>query len=80
MPRWSHPKSDVRDALGDAAATDGFKVEDTSSRGHSWGYVECTRCGQKFTVWSTPRSASTHAKQIRQFMRRHGHKDEVTGQ
>lgn len=80
MPRWGHSKKDIREALNDAAATNDFKVEDTSEHGHSWGYVRCIRCGQKFSVWSTPKNATTHAKQIRQFMRRHGHQDEATEQ
>lgn len=80
MSRWAHPKKDIREALYDAAAADGFEVEDTSAHGHGWGYVRCKECGQKFSVWSTPKSATSHAKQIRQFMRRHSHKDEVTGQ
>ena len=78
MPGWSHSKKDVREAL-DAAVAGGFKVEDTSTHGHSWGWVRCAVCGQKFSVWSTPKSPGTHARQIRQFVRRHGHEDEVTG-
>jgi hypothetical protein len=84
VPRWSHSKKQVRKALDEACeqvrkALDGtndeeaFAVEDTSAHGHSWGYVRCTRCGQKFSVWSTPKSADAHAKQIRHFIQRHSH-------
>lgn len=75
MARWAHPKKDIREALRDVAAADGLDIEDTSAHGHSWGRIRCTQCGQTFSVWSTPKSATTHAKQIRQFARRHGHKD-----
>jgi hypothetical protein len=84
MPRWEHPKKEVREALGDADAADGFEIEDTSDRGHGWGCVRCKRCGQRFSVWTTPKSTSTHAKQILQFMRRHERRhhdeDEATRQ
>jgi hypothetical protein len=90
VPNWSHSKKQIRDALDEACkqvrkALDGtgdeeaFDVEDTSARGHSWGYVRCTRCSQRLSVWSTPRSADAHAKQIRRFIQRHSHTEEGQG-
>ena len=87
MPNWSHSKKQIRDALDEACwevrkAPDGtadeeaFEVADTSAHGHSWGYVRCTRCGQRISVWSTPKSADNHGKQIRRFIQRHSHTEE----
>jgi hypothetical protein len=71
--RWSHSKQQVRDALDDAYAAK-LSVCETHA-GHRWGYVECKECGQSVSVWSTPRDADNHAKQLRRFMQRHGHDD-----
>lgn len=72
---WSHSKKQVRDALDEAHAAD-FGIYATSA-GHRWGYVECGKCGQHFSVWSTPRSADNHAKQIRRFVKKHSHEDDA---
>jgi hypothetical protein len=75
MTRWSHPKKQIRDAL-DGADAAGFDVEDTSGHGHGWGYVMCTLDKQRMSVWSTPKNADNHAKQIRHFISRHSHPEE----
>ena len=75
---WSHSKKQVRDALDEAYAA-GFAIRATPA-GHRWGYVECGKCGQTFSVWSTPRNPDNHAKQIRHYMKRHRHEDETEGQ
>lgn len=71
---WSHSKKQVRDALDEARAAD-FIICATTA-GHRWGYVECGKCGQHFSVWSTPKHADNHAKQIRRFVKKHGHEDD----
>ncbi len=73
MPRWSHSKSDVRDALNEADSA-GFTVVPTTAHGHSWGYIDCPKCDQRLYVNSTPKNAGNHAKQIRRFLR-HLHTD-----
>ena len=78
MTKWSHSKKQVRAALDEADAA-GFDVHDTSSHGHSWGYIQCTADKQRMSVWSTPRDADVHAKQIRQFLTRHSHPKEEGG-
>lgn len=75
--RCLHPKQEIRKALADADL-EGFEVENTSAHGHGWGYVRCPKCGQRFGVYSPPRSAGNHANQIRRFIRRHNH-EETTG-
>ena len=72
MRRWSHCKQQVREALDDADKA-GFDVVDTSTRGHSWGYILCRVCGKRRSVWSTPKNADNHAKQIRRFIWKHHH-------
>jgi hypothetical protein len=52
-----------------------FDVEDTNASGHSWGYVMCLVCSQKFAVWSTPKSADNHANQISRFLRHYDHQE-----
>jgi hypothetical protein len=71
---WSHSKKQVRDALDEAYAAD-FGIG--TSAGHRWGYLECGKCGQTFSVWSTPKNADGHAKQIRRFIKKHSHDDEA---
>jgi hypothetical protein len=46
MTKWSHSKKQVRAALDEADAA-GFDVHDTSSHGHSWGYIQCTADKQR---------------------------------
>jgi hypothetical protein len=68
----AHSQKQVRAALDDADAA-GFKIVATAAHGHSWGYVDCPRCPDRFYLWSTPRNADNHAKQIRRFVQRHAH-------
>lgn len=70
VARWSHPRKQVLDALDDAAAA-GLKIIPAAPRAHRWGRVECPSCGEHLSVWSTPRNADDHAKDIRRFIRHH---------
>jgi hypothetical protein len=74
MQRWSHPRSQVRRALGEADSA-GLKVVPTKAHGHSWGYIDCPNCEGRFWVWSTPRNADDHASDIRRFIHKHRHPD-----
>src|SRR5436190_18641900 len=74
MPKGQHPKKEIRTALDDAVAA-GLEVKDTSAHGHSWGYIFCAKCGQRFSVYSTPKNVGNHANQIRRFILRHRHED-----
>lgn len=78
MAGWSHSKKQVREALDDAHAAD-FGIWQTPA-GHRWGYLECGKCAQQLSVWSTPKNADNHAKQIRRFVQRHGHDDDAEGE
>jgi len=71
ISRGRHQKGDVAAALDRAQAV-GFKVE-PDKNGHRWGWVICCTCGDKQYVSGTPKSPSTEAKKIDQFVRKHRH-------
>jgi len=70
MARKQHPKQEIETALRYAEAH-GWRVEVGGS--HAWGKIYCPynekdcRCGEFCiaSVWSTPKNATTHAKQIK---------------
>lgn len=70
MSRPRHPKKEVENAL-QYAETHGWRVEACS--GHAWGRMYCPynddecRCGEFCiaSIWSSPRNAVTHARQLR---------------
>ena len=70
MTRKSHPKKEVEEALKHAEKN-GWRVEVGGS--HAWGKIYCPyndkecRCGEFCiaSVWSTPKNAGNHARQIR---------------
>ena len=65
---------DVEDALRDVEAA-GWVVTTTTS-GHRWGVMRCgeaSRSGCQMSIWSTPRNAGIHARQLRRFIERCPH-------
>jgi len=70
MARRVHPKSEIEAAL-QYAEENGWLVDVGGS--HAWGKIYCPyndkecRCGTFCiaSVWSTPKNAGNHAKQIR---------------
>jgi hypothetical protein len=70
MSRRSHPKSEIEAALA-YAEENSWRVELGGS--HAWGKIYCPyndkkcRCGIFCitSIWSTPKNAGNHAKQIR---------------
>lgn len=70
MARRRHGNKEIEAALTYAEAY-GWRIE--MARGHAWGRLYCPwkdedcRCGEFciVSVWSTPRNAAAHAKQIR---------------
>lgn len=55
------------------AMENGWKLKEPGKSAHSWGVLHCSnndsscRCGEfcKMSIWSTPKSAVNHAKQIK---------------
>ena len=65
VARSRHPKPQVEKAVQYAEQL-GWRVE--LSNGHAWGHLYCPqsdRTGCIVSVWSTPRSADNHARQLR---------------
>ena len=70
MPRASHPKKEVEDAIKHAEAN-GWRVE--PGGGHARGKIYCPyndeacRCGEFCitSIWSTPKSPGNHAKALK---------------
>lgn len=74
MPRPRHPKKEVEAAVA-VAEEAGWTVTPTSS-GHRWGVMRCSeasRSGCQVSIWSTPRNAGNHAKQIHRALDRCPH-------
>ncbi|MDH4055907.1 MAG: hypothetical protein OEW73_10135 [Gammaproteobacteria bacterium] len=70
MPRQRHPKKEIEEALAYAELA-GWRIDVGGS--HAWGKMYCPykdkdcRCGEFCisSIWSTPRNAANHAKQLR---------------
>lgn len=70
MAAKKHPRPEVNDAIN-YAESKGWRIEIGGS--HAWGKMYCPydsdecRCGEFCitSIWSTPRSAGNHARQIR---------------
>jgi hypothetical protein len=75
MPRASHPKPKIEAALKYAEER-GWRIRVGGS--HAWGRMYCPnndrncRCGEFCisSIWSTPRNAGNHARQIRRVVDR----------
>lgn len=76
MTGGNHSKPPVKKALREAEDAGLIVKANPGRSAHGWGAIYCTVCGQRFAVWSTPRNADNHAKQIRRFQKRHRHEDE----
>ena len=65
MSRPRHPKPAIEKVI-EYAEQLGWRVE--LSGGHAWGRLFCPFCSRTgciISVWSTPRNADNHARQIR---------------
>jgi hypothetical protein len=77
--RPRHPNKHIEKAIQFAESL-GWRVE--ISEGHAWGHLLCplaTRDGCMISVWSTPRNAEIHARQIRREIDRCPHGAEEAG-
>lgn len=64
MARSRHPAKEIEDAVAHAEFL-GWRVIPVS--GHAWGRLYCAQAdreGCMISVWSTPRSAGNHARDI----------------
>jgi hypothetical protein len=82
MPRSRHPKPDVEAALAHAEQQ-GWRIAVGGS--HAWGKMYCPwndtdcRCGEFCitSIWSTPRDAGNHGRQLRRVVDRCRHRVEA---
>jgi hypothetical protein len=76
VARRKHPKKEVEQALS-YAEDEGWKVEPKPKSGHAWGHACCPEHpgGCRVGIWSTPRNAGNHAKDIRRAVRRCPHEE-----
>lgn len=65
--RPKHPNKDIELALK-YAESKGWRYQQTGNSAHAWGKILCplaSREGHSMSIWSTPKSAENHAKQIK---------------
>lgn len=72
-----HPKKPIADALRDVAR-DGLEVVEVH-KGHRWGALVCTSCGERAPIYSTPRVPEDTARLLRKFDRAHRHPADEDG-
>jgi replicative superfamily II helicase len=78
MARPSHPNKEI-EAVVSEAENEGWTWQKV--KGHAWGQILCAhhdRDGCRISIWSTPKNAENHAKQVRRAVNRCPHKEEVT--
>ena len=69
-----HAKNEINRAFKVARRSHFVVLRD--GNGHRWGWIVCEICGERFPIWSTPRNAGNHAKQLQAFMDDHKHEGE----
>ena len=65
--RKKHPNKEIEEAIR-FAENRGWRYRKAGGSAHAWGRLLCPlqgREGCSMSIWSTPRDADTHAKQIR---------------
>lgn len=76
MARKKHPNKEIEAAVCFAENHD-WKYRKAGSSAHAWGRLSCPLNGREgctMSIWSTPRSAENHAKQIIRNVKKCSHK------
>ena len=79
MARSRHPNKEIEAAVAHAEAL-GWRVVPVS--GHAWGRLYCAhhdRDGCMISVWSTPRNAEAHARDVMRAVNRCPHQETSEG-
>lgn len=66
VKRKKHPNKEIETAI-QYAEDQGWRYKEPGKSAHAWGKMLCPlqdRAGCRMSVWSTPRNADIHAKQI----------------
>lgn len=79
--RPKHPDKEIEQAIV-YAEENGWRYKGSGKSAHAWGKLLCplhTREGHKMSIWSTPRNAFNHARQIKQLIDRcqHGAEEDI---
>lgn len=77
MARKKHPNKEIEAAVC-SAEEKGWKYRKVGSSAHAWGRLHCSfqnREGCALSIWSTPRNAENHAKQIVRYIKKCPHKE-----
>ena len=75
MARKRHSKKEIEEAI-EYAEKYGWRVVKAGNSAHAWGRLLCqekSRDGCQISIWSTPRNAENHARQIRRAVERCPH-------
>lgn len=72
-----HPKNPIAQALA-AVSRPELQVKEIH-KGHRWGALVCTKCGEDLPIWSSPRVPEDAARTIHRFDLNHRHEDQQTG-
>ena len=70
LKRNKHPCKEIEKAI-QYAENKGWRYRIAGNSAHAWGRLQCplcTRDGCQMSIWSTPRNATNHAKQIRRYV------------
>ena len=79
MIRKKHPKKEIEEAI-QYAEVQGWRYRKVGGSAHAWGSLLCSfqgREGCRMSVWSTPRDAEIHARQIQRRVNACPHDEEV---
>lgn len=77
--RAKHPNKEIESAIKFAEAK-GWRYPPTGNSAHAWGRLLCSlesRDGCSMSIWSTPKNAQNHAKQIIRNVKSCPHKGET---
>ncbi len=78
VKRNKHPNKEIQAAIS-FAQENGWRYKEAGKSAHAWGRLLCPltdREGCSMSIWSTPRDADNHAKQIRRKVNSCPHKIE----
>jgi hypothetical protein len=77
--RVKHPDKEIEEAIS-YAEENGWIYKDSGKSSHAWGKLFCplhTREGHKMSIWSTPRDPFIHAQQIKRFITKCKHEEDL---
>ncbi len=77
VKRLKHQNKEIENAIKYAESC-GWRYKESGKSAHAWGRIQCSlqdREGCSMSIWSTPRNADMHAKQIRRRVKQCQHQN-----